>query len=334
MNVDATLRRVSSRLLTQVVQSVISIGIYAGNSPLKLSEAAGVANPVLTPLDVTDVVATLVADPFMIHVGGTWHMFFEVMAWRASRRHGVIGHATSADGLRWKYDRIVLAEPFHLSYPHVFAAGPDVYMIPESRRAGAVRLYRADPFPDRWVFVKALLTGAPFADSSVFHRDGRGWMFTDASPRRGNDTLRLFHAADLEGPWREHPRSPVVRGDARVARPAGRVVSLPDRLIRLAQDCSATYGQSVRAIDVTQLTERHYREEEIPGGPLVGGTGRGWNRGGMHHVDAHPVAEGRWLACVDGWHRVRGLRQAVDWALGLKGRSRTPGVPRAPTGER
>lgn len=321
---NATVRLVSARLLTQAVQNVVSIGIYGGTSPLVLSEAAGAPNPVLTPLDVTDVVATLVADPFMIRVDGTWHMFFEVMAWRTTTPRGEIGHATSADGVRWRYERIVLAEPFHLSYPHVFSIGSTVYMIPESRQAGAVRLYRAEPFPSRWIFVRALLEGAPFKDSSVFHRDGRWWMFTETSPRLGNDTLRLFHASDLEGPWSEHPRSPVVSGDPRIARPAGRVLSLPDRLIRLAQDCSTNYGQSVRAIEVAHLTPRDYREEEIAAGPLLSGTGHGWNRGGMHHVDAHLIREDLWLACVDGWYRVRGLRQVVDWARGLKKSLRRP----------
>jgi len=27
----------------------------------------------------------------------------------------------------------------------------------------------------------------------------------------------------------------------------------------------------------------------------------GWNAGGMHHVDPLPLADGRWLAAVDGW---------------------------------
>lgn len=320
---NSILRLVSARLLTQAVQNVVSIGIYHANGALALTDSAGATNPVLTPLDVTDVVASLVADPFMIRVDGTWHMFFEVMAWRSTAPKGEIGHATSTDGLGWHYDRIVLAEPFHLSYPYVFRSGSDFYMIPESYRAGTVRLYRAERFPNRWVFVKALLTGAKFKDSSILSRDGRWWLYTETSPRLENDTLRLFHAANLEGPWTEHPRSPIVNGDARIARPGGRVVSLRDRVIRLAQDCSATYGESVRALEILQLTEREYHEEELATEPLVSGTGRGWNGAGMHHVDPHPVAGGEWLASVDGWYRVKGLRQVLDWVRDAKSTRRS-----------
>ena len=55
-----------------------SIGIYAGESPIRLVPAPGVLNPVLTAHDVSDWAASCVADPFMLRVDGTWHMFFEV----------------------------------------------------------------------------------------------------------------------------------------------------------------------------------------------------------------------------------------------------------------
>ena len=42
-----------------------SIGVYVGDSPLDVSPAAGITNPVLTSDDVTDVSASFVADTFM-----------------------------------------------------------------------------------------------------------------------------------------------------------------------------------------------------------------------------------------------------------------------------
>ncbi|GAH50708.1 unnamed protein product, partial [marine sediment metagenome] len=95
-----------------------SIGVCNGPGPFRLEPCPDASNPVLTAADVTDVRASFVADPFMILSGGVWHMFFEVMD--AQRRLGVIGLATSDDARRWTYQRVVLAEPFHLSYPHVF----------------------------------------------------------------------------------------------------------------------------------------------------------------------------------------------------------------------
>jgi len=99
-------------------------------------------------------------------------------SWRINRK------LTLDYGLRWDYQRSVLAEPFHLSYPHVFEWNSDFYMIPESYQAGAVRLYRAEEFPFRWGFVANLLEGPVFLDSSVFRHDGRWWMLTETSPAR------------------------------------------------------------------------------------------------------------------------------------------------------
>src|SRR5262249_51325998 len=135
--------------------AVFSIGIYAGESPFALGPAPGVADPVLTHHDVTDVPAAFVADPFMFHVDGIWYLFFEIMHARSGK--GEIGLATSVDGIAWKYRQVVLAEPFHLSYPHVFSWQGDFYMVPESYQAGGVRLYRATNFPTRWSFERMLI---------------------------------------------------------------------------------------------------------------------------------------------------------------------------------
>src|SRR5215813_13238117 len=126
-----------------------SIGIYGGRSPLQLAPAG--SNPVISAASVTDISARFVADPFMLKVDGLWHMFFEVLNNENDR--GEIALATSRDGHTWQYGRIVMKEPFHLSYPHVFRWQDDFYMIPEALGASAVRLYRAASFPGEWVHV-------------------------------------------------------------------------------------------------------------------------------------------------------------------------------------
>ena len=270
-----------------------SIGIYKGDSPYNLSPAAQVPN--LTRASVTDVPTTFVADPFMIHKG-SWHMFFEVLT-RANK--GEIGLATSDNGLDWSYRQIVLRESFHLSYPYVFEWQNAYYMIPETLGANAVCLYEADDFPTRWS-LKAKLIEGQCADPSIIRFGERWWLFTCSTPYQ-HDTLRLYFADELTGPWREHPKSPLIRNDKCRARPAGRVLRLDDKLIRFAQDCVPLYGSRVRAFDVIELTTTHYVEVENLASPILQPSGTGWNALGMHHVDAHKQADGSWLACVDGY---------------------------------
>ena len=280
---------------------IISIGIYGGRSPLELAPVCQVSNPVLTRNSVSDVRAEFVADPFMLQAQGAWYMFFEVM--NAQDGKGEIGLATSQNAVQWRYQQIVLREPFHLSYPYTFQWNDAYYMIPETYQANSVRLYRAAEFPKRWTFVKTLLDGDDFVDPTIFYFKDHWWLFTDlAWPPFYAGILRLFHADHLEGPWAEHPKSPVVEGNPHIARPAGRVLVLNERIVRFTQDCCPTYGTQVRAFEITELTSTRYEEQEIRHTPILKGSGSGWNESGMHHIDPHPLADGGWIACVDGFH--------------------------------
>jgi hypothetical protein len=124
-------------------------------------------------------------------------------------------------------------------------------------------------------------------------------MFLCPAPYQ-HDSLRLYFAEDLMGPWIEHPASPIVEGDARKARPAGRVLVLADKIIRFAQNCVPAYGTQVRAFEISALTTRDYVETENQNSPILTASGKGWNETGMHHIDPHLLGEGQWLACVDG----------------------------------
>lgn len=273
-----------------------SIGLYAGPDPLHLAPQPGFVNPVMTREQVTDVTAAFVADPFLLPYREEWHLFFEVL--NHDRLTGEIGWASSPDATVWTYRGIALSERFHLSYPCVFELEGEVFMVPETLDAGAVRLYRADPFPTRWVPVADLIP-RPLADPTPFRFEGRWWMFACPAPS-SHDALSLFCADALHGPWHEHPASPLLTGDRSRARPGGRVVACDGRLYRFAQDCGPRYGSGVRVFEITCLTPDLYAERECAESPILGPAGAAWNGKGMHHVDAWPIAPGRWIAAVDG----------------------------------
>ena len=271
-----------------------SISIYLGDSPFTLAPLND--GPVLTKDHVTDVPAAFVADPFIARRNHTFYMFMEVM--NAETGRGEIGLATSNNALSWTYKQIVITEPFHLSYPHVFAWQGEYYMIPEAIDAGAITLYKADEFPTRWSPLASLVRGR-FADPSVFRCADRWWLFACATPYQ-HDTLHLYTASQLLGPWFQHPWSPIISHDKRRARPAGRILKFDNKLFRFAQDCTPRYGSCVRTFEILQLTPTSYAEVEIGHGPVLKATGNGWNANGMHHIDAHRKDDRTWVACVDG----------------------------------
>lgn len=268
-----------------------------------------VVQPVLTAADITDVNAFFVADPFLIKTDSLWLMFFEVTV-----PQGRIALATSLDGYEWKYRHIVLHESFHLSYPLVFQVDGVWYMTPESAARQSVRLYRGGPFPDRWIHIADLVTGRPFADPTVFRRDGKWWMFVG---NQSSDMCWLYYSDSLEAGWTEHPQSPIVSGNRGRARPGGRVVTLAGgRTFRIAQNSSPTYGRAARAFEIDVLTTTQYAEHEIPESPLVQESGSGWNEDGMHQVDPWWTGT-EWIAAVDGI-------QNGNWTIGIY---RTASIP-------
>lgn len=132
-----------------------------------------------------------------------WYLFYE--AKDLATGLGVIAVSTSADqGRTWADGRVVLREPFHLSYPLIKVHEPSgqVLMLPETSAVHAVSLYATSPaeFPHGWRLVKRPLSGRRFADTSPVFFQGMWYIFTWYKWR-----LKLYYAKDLlEGPWLEH----------------------------------------------------------------------------------------------------------------------------------
>jgi hypothetical protein len=146
-----------------------------------------------------------------------------------------------------------------------------------------------------------VLVEEPFiVDCSPFLHEGAWWMFANGGPPVNNNTLDLYFADDLRGPWTKHPQSPLNTSRSE-ARPAGRVIQFDGRIFRLGQDCHPAYGTAVRAFEVTELTRTRYAERRIDP-PLLGPSGQGWNADGMHQLDAHRLEDGSWIAAVDGYY--------------------------------
>lgn len=272
-----------------------SIGIYEGPTPFHLKPAAGIANPVLTGKNCGD--ALYVADPFILEKDGGYFMFFEAMS--RENHEGDIAYATSPDLKNWQYEKIILDEDFHLSFPNVFAWQGEYYLVPESHQDLAVRLYKAEAFPERWKYVKNLISGYSFVDPAIFRYNNKWWLFVTT---KASNILNLYYADALEGEWKPHPRNPIIKFDAHISRPGGRVIIYQGKPYRFAQDCAPDYGTQVFAFEITELTETGYSEKPVSPEPLLAGSGQGWNAAGMHQVDLHKIGD-KWLAAVDGRNR-------------------------------
>ena len=239
--------------------------------------------------DLPDDRRRFYADPFPIEQDGRLFVFVEDFAHKLG--YGVIStvafDATGPVGI----PRPVLDIGSHLSYPFVFEHRGTVWMVPESIATGTVDLYRAAPFPDRWVKEATLLSGIEASDSTLLEQDGRWWML--ATVRAGgafSDALHIWSAPDLLGPWQAHRGNPVLV-DIATARPGGRMVRRNGRLIRPFQDCTDGYGAALGLAEVTRLDDGGFaqRVETVlrPGPEWPGRRLHTLNRAGA-------------LECIDG----------------------------------
>jgi hypothetical protein len=203
------------------------------------------------------------ADPFLFEHQERHHLFCEEVP--AGETNGVISHSEiPREGSPPPPPSPVLRAAHHLSYPFVFERDGEIFMIPETSASGRVELYRADPFPTSWRLDAVLLEGLRAADATLLEHDGLLWLFASvAAPDASTlDELHLFWASELRGPWRAHPRNPIV-SDVRCARPAGAIQRRGSQLIRPAQDCSRRYGWAISFRQIDLLDTSDYAEHEV-----------------------------------------------------------------------
>jgi hypothetical protein len=204
--------------------------------------------------------------------------------------------STSKDFINWEYKKVVINEPFHLSYPFIFENEGNFYLIPESHRNLSVRLYKAIRFPDKWEYISNILYGYHYTDPVIFFMHNKFWLIV-SNPY--SDSMYIFFSNKITGKWTPHPLNPVIALDKHRARNGGRVFGYKGKMFRIAQDCSPYYGIQTFAYEISHISTTEYKEVLYSTKPITRFSGKGWNAVGMHHVDLQYI-NNKWYACVDG----------------------------------
>jgi CelD/BcsL family acetyltransferase involved in cellulose biosynthesis len=201
------------------------------------------------------------ADPFPFEHKGKTYLFVEDFDHRLGK--GVISVAV------WDHDgptglpTPVLTHDVHLSYPFVLEHNGEVWMIPETSGARRIELYRAVRFPWEWELHSILVDDVEASDATVFTHEGRWWMTATVGYGGSlSDSLCLWSAPDLIGPWTPHASNPVLI-DIASARPAGRVENREGRLLRPVQDCRKGYGAALAVAEITRLDDGGFEQRIV-----------------------------------------------------------------------
>ena len=257
---------------------------------------------------------TFLADPFGLWRDGILHLFVEAFDYRD--RHGRIDVLRLDAGLNLIDRATCLAEPWHLSYPFVFMAEGETWMLPEANKSDTLTLYRAADFPLRWEKAASFALDSPAVDATPLFFAGRWWLFYAASHGKAarQSHLHVAFADRLLGPWTVHPGNPV-RIDRASARPGGTPLIVDGRPVLPVQDCTASYGGALRLLTITRLTPTAFAAEAGP--PIVSPPAARPFTDGLHTLSACgdvTLVDAKWLdpspagLLVDIGRRIRKAR--------------------------
>tara|TARA_B110001450_G_scaffold255561_1_gene283442 strand:+ start:126 stop:1775 length:1650 start_codon:yes stop_codon:yes gene_type:complete len=228
---------------------------FSPNAGLDLQFSKGVT--------ITNPSGRFLADPFVIKHENKNICFVEDYCYRENK-----GKISAFELNQDSYQSlgIVLEEDFHLSFPFVFKADNELFMIPESSQNNDIRLYRAKNFPYKWELVNIIMKNISAADTMVCELEGTWFLFTNICSAGMNDhqsELHIFYSDDLrEGAWNAVKCNPVIF-DSNKARNAG-LFFINNKLYRVNQVHGQNhYGKSFQVNEVLELNKEIYLEKTI-----------------------------------------------------------------------
>lgn len=199
-----------------------------------------------------------VGDPFPIEVDGSLYIFGEIYEY--ATRTGRIGY-TKLENDKFTKWKVVIREPYHLSFPNLFYIGDTLYMCPESNEAKEIYLYRCVSFPEKWEKDKVLLKGGHYCDTIFIENNGEKYGLTFNLKGMNIGTFEFFKISD-EGIVFSDGYKTIMEDT--FSRPAGKAI-YDERLSKLIvpyQIGKPTYGAGMVLKEVN-INWPNYEEKEI-----------------------------------------------------------------------
>ncbi len=181
-----------------------------------------------------------IADPFLFEYDNNHYLFVEYV----EKKQGVIAYFKFINDVPI-FQKCIISEKYHLSYPCVFEYNDNVYLIPESADNNTIDLYVAEDFPENWKKKGKLISGR-YLDSTVLESQNGMYLFSYILKGKKYE-LHCFKF-NVENASLEKISSKTF--DTNVGRPAGNFVEKEGHLLRPSQDCSKMYGERIIWNDV------------------------------------------------------------------------------------
>ena len=230
------------------------------------------------------------ADPFFVKEEDTFYLFFEH---QKNKSNGDVGLLTSTDGKKYQYRGTVLTQKFHLSYPQVFKYKDAFYMVPETKQANMVLLYKAHHFPFDWQICDTLIANVALVDPSVYLSDSLNILVATDYEKN----MYLYQSDSLFGKWKLHQKPIALIGTE--ARAGGRFFGDKKGLVLPVQNCSKGYGYGVSLYRFSFHDGSYQVQRESPFYLQPNENIAAFNAG-MHHLDVQRIDASHFYYVYDG----------------------------------
>jgi hypothetical protein len=230
------------------------------------------------------------ADPFFVKEKDTFYLFFE---YKKTKPNADVGLLTSTDGKKYQYRGTVLTQKFHLSYPQVFKYKNAFYMVPESKQANMVLLYKAHHFPFDWRICDTLIANVQLVDPSIYLSDSLNILVATDYEKN----MYLYEADSLFGKWKLHQKPIALIGTE--ARAGGRFFADKKGLVLPVQNCTKGYGYGLSLYRFSFHGGSYDVKRENPFYLMANKNIAAFNAG-MHHLDVQRIDANHYYYVYDG----------------------------------
>lgn len=204
------------------------------------------------------------ADPMIAIINGEYYVFTE--AFHRIKEKGVIAVSKLKRGKLSK-PKIVLEEPFHLSFPNVFSYKGKYYMIPESSADNSILIYEMLDSPYEWKLFKRIKTEKSYVDIAVgFDENEEPVLFLSEENEENKliDKLCVYMFSDF--PNGDFLNSePIYETDFSYCdRNAGTICTIDQKQYRFSQiNEPHFYGKSIKIHEIKQMSSSQYTENTV-----------------------------------------------------------------------
>ena len=208
------------------------------NIAIRQCETGTILSDYITPFNVIPNGRYLwAADPFLFVYEYQLYVFAEVYDYRVGR--GGIAYAVYDEERHiineWKF---CIIEKYHMSFPFIYEENGEIYLMPETNSGYCLNRYRAEQFPDKWE-KEELISDVRLSDTAIFNIDGEKWIY---SLRKDLNNSDKQWAAIYKYDKNIILNDDIYSTDMESCRLGGAFFKLDGKLVKVAQDCSKTYG--------------------------------------------------------------------------------------------